>query len=318
MLNRIIQKSAPTDDDMKKIRQFTRRELEENEIYTFNVALCDNDVDRDFEKFSLQALKELQGLFVGKTGIFDHSMKTGDQKARIFDTYIERIDGKSTADGEDYYCLMAKAYMLNNEENSSLINDIDAGIKKEVSVSCSMEKSICSICNADRRTKGCEHRRGKSYNGKLCFDVLSDATDAYEFSFVAVPAQRQAGVRKSFCQKEKSDMKSIIKSIYTCEEDLVISKAQAKELSCYIDSLKDEARLGEEYKRQLAKEVVSLLSKSFPNMDKALFSSVASVMTTKELIGFKDGLQKEAKQMPKPQLASANHTIENNNSDFKI
>lgn len=113
-------------------------------------------------------------------------------------------------------------------------------------------------------------------------------------------------------------MKSIIKSIYTCEEDLVISKAQAKELSCYIDSLKDEARLGEEYKRQLAKEVVSLLSKSFPNMDKALFSSVASVMTTKELIGFKDGLQKEAKQMPKPQLASANHTIENNNSDFKI
>lgn len=318
MINSIITKSAIADDDMKKIQQFARRELSKDEIYTFNVALCDNDIDRDFEKFSLDALKELQKLFVGKTGIFDHSMKAMDQRARIYDTYIEKLDNKKTSDGEDFYCLMAKAYMLNNEENASLINDIDAGIKKEVSVSCSMGESKCSICGADRRTTGCEHRLGKTYNDKLCFSVLSKATDAYEFSFVAVPAQRQAGIRKSFCQKENFDMKDVIKSIYSCDEDMVISKSQAKELSSYIDNLKEEAKLGEEYKKQLAKDVVALLSKAFPNMDKSLFASVACVMTTKELIGFKNGLKASNALAPKPQISSTSKNVNNSNLEFKI
>lgn len=49
----------------------------------FSVVLCNNDVDRDHEKFTRRALEELGALFVGKTGIFDHSMKSGDQAARI-------------------------------------------------------------------------------------------------------------------------------------------------------------------------------------------------------------------------------------------
>ena len=37
-----------------------------------------------------------------------------------------------------------------------------------------------------------------SYGGKLCYFTLKAPTDAYEWSFVAVPAQRKAGVMKSF------------------------------------------------------------------------------------------------------------------------
>lgn len=318
MIKSIIKKSAIIDEDLKKIQQFARRELKLDEIYTFSVALCDNDVDRDFEKFTVDALHELQKLFIGKTGIFDHSMKACDQKARIFDTYVKHVEGKKTADGEDYYCLMAKAYMLNNEENASLINDIDAGIKKEVSVSCSMQGSTCSICNADRRNKGCSHRLGKSYDGRLCFNILTDATDAYEFSFVAVPAQRGAGITKSFTKKEDLDLNSIIKTISSCDDDMVLSKSQARELSSYIDDLKQEAKIGEEYKRQLGKEVVSLFAKSFPNMDKSLFSSITSVMTTKELLGFKDGLKSATSNAPKPQLVVEHSTENQNYAEFKI
>ena len=50
--------------------------------------LCNNDVDRDHEKFTRQALEKLGALFVGKTGIFDHSMKSGDQAARIYATAV--------------------------------------------------------------------------------------------------------------------------------------------------------------------------------------------------------------------------------------
>ena len=104
---------SPSTEDLKKINKYTRREFDADSLYVFTVILCDNDIDRDFEKFSLSALNELKTLFVGKTGISDHSMKSSDQKARVFETWIEKGNGTTTADGEPYYMLKAKAYMTN-------------------------------------------------------------------------------------------------------------------------------------------------------------------------------------------------------------
>ena len=63
--------------DLECINQYTRRPFTEQEVYTFSVVLCDNEIDRDFERFSVEALHTLSQLFLGKTGIFDHNMKTG-------------------------------------------------------------------------------------------------------------------------------------------------------------------------------------------------------------------------------------------------
>ena len=318
MTQGIILKSVATNEDLAKIQQFSRRELLPEEIYVFNVDLCNNDVDRDFEKFSVETLKQMAELFVGKTGIFDHSMKSADQTARIFDAFVERVNGKKTADGEDFYSLKAKAYMLNNEENKSLIDSIEAGIKKEVSVSCSVDKAYCSICHTDRKRAACEHRKGKMYGDRLCFNILTDATDAYEFSFVAVPAQREAGVTKSFSVKEEAEMQDIVKMISQGDE-ITLSKSQTNELYSYIEGLKQEAELGEAYKKKLIKQVVDLFKSAFPKMDEALFVSVASVMTSKELLGFCDGMKKSLNESKiKPQLAVKAETKMNDYSDFKI
>ena len=318
MTQGIIRKSVATNEDLAKIQQFSRRELLPEEIYVFNVDLCNNDIDRDFEKFSVETLEQMAKLFVGKTGIFDHSMKSSDQTARIFDAFVERINGKKTADGEDFYCLKAKAYMLNNEQNRSLIDSIEAGIKKEVSVSCSVDKAYCSICSTDRKRAACEHRKGRMYGDRLCFNILTDATDAYEFSFVAVPAQREAGVTKSFSLKEEAEMQDIVKMISQGDE-LTLSKSQTNELYSYIEGLKQEAELGEAYKKKLIKQVVELFKSAFPKMDEALFVSVASVMTSKELLGFCDGMKKSLNESKiKPQLAVKAETKMNDYSDFKI
>lgn len=318
MTQGIIRKSVATNDDLAKIQQFSRRELLPEEIYVFNVDLCNNDVDRDFEKFSVETLKQMAELFVGKTGIFDHSMKSADQTARIFDAFVEKVNGKKTADGEDFYSLKAKAYMLNNEENKSLIDSIEAGIKKEVSVSCSVDKAYCSICHTDRKRAACEHKKGKMYGDRLCFNILTDATDAYEFSFVAVPAQREAGVTKSFSVKEEAEMQDIVKMISQGDE-ITLSKSQTNELYSYIEGLKQEAELGEAYKKKLIKQVVDLFKSAFPKMDEALFVSVASVMTSKELLGFCDGMKKSLNESKiKPQLAVKAETKMNDYSDFKI
>lgn len=318
MTQGIILKSVATNEDLAKIQQFSRRELLPEEIYVFNVDLCNNDVDRDFEKFSVETLKQMAELFVGKTGIFDHSMKSADQTARIFDAFVEKVNGKKTADGEDFYSLKAKAYMLNNEENKSLIDSIEAGIKKEVSVSCSVDKAYCSICHTDRKRAACEHKKGKMYGDRLCFNILTDATDAYEFSFVAVPAQREAGVTKSFSVKEEAEMQDIVKMISQGDE-ITLSKSQTNELYSYIEGLKQEAELGEAYKKKLIKQVVDLFKSAFPKMDEALFVSVASVMTSKELLGFCDGMKKSLNESKiKPQLAVKAETKTNDYSDFKI
>ena len=72
------------EEILKRLNEFTRREMSEDEVYIFDVILCDNDIDRDGERFSQNALESLKKLFVGKTGIFDHNPKSGGQTARIF------------------------------------------------------------------------------------------------------------------------------------------------------------------------------------------------------------------------------------------
>lgn len=312
---------TPLQDDFDKIRQFTRKEFTADELYIFSLILCNNDIDRDYEKFSVSALNELAKLFIGKTGIRDHSMKAADQTARIFDTWVEKLPNRKTADGEDFYVLRAKAYMVRSEENKSLITEIEAGIKKEVSVSCSMALSTCSVCGKSRKNSGCSHINGRKYGGKTSFSILSNAADAYEWSFVAVPAQREAGVTKSFnIEKGDSDMTDIKKCLSTEDEQIVLSNKQAKEICSYIEEMEELAALGEEYKKSLIKELVSLCAKTVPQMDLKVFGGVAAVMTTKELLSFKNAFEKQqaVKNMPAPQLSVAQNKPKDNFNEFRI
>ena len=193
-------------DTIDKINSFTRREFKPEELYVFSVILCDNDIDRDCERFSDSALEQLRVLFIGKTGIFDHNASTSNQNARIFDTEIITDDQRTTKYGAPYKYLKASAYMVRTDENKNLIAEIEGGIKKEVSISCSAAKKICSVCGCNKAVQSCSHVKGKSYGGKICHVILDDITDAYEWSFVAVPAQVNAGVTKLF--SDTSDVKS--------------------------------------------------------------------------------------------------------------
>ena len=185
-----------TAEALEKINEYSVKELSSDEVFTFNVILCDNDIDRDTEKFTREALVKLGELFKGKTGIFDHEAKCTNQTARIYDTAVIDYPDRKTADGENYCALTAFAYMVRTEENKDFISEIEGGIKKEVSVSCTMGSRICSVCGCDRNVNPCMHVKGNTYGGKKCYISLENPLDAYEWSFVAVPAQKNAGVTK--------------------------------------------------------------------------------------------------------------------------
>ena len=179
---------TPTPEQLEKINRQSRAALTAEQVYCFSVRLCDDRPDRDNERFDTDALPRLAELFIGKTGICDHSWSAKDQVARIFDARTEP-EGEATI-------LRAWAYMLRGEHTDPIIANIEAGIHREVSVGCAMARTRCSVCGADYGS--CEHRKGEVYGGQTCCCVLSEPVDAYEFSFVAVPAQPAAGVMKGF------------------------------------------------------------------------------------------------------------------------
>jgi hypothetical protein len=191
-----------TEADLRAINKYALEPLKAEDVFTFKLALCDNDVDRDYERFSMKALVGLAKLFLGKTGIKDHRWSADNQVARIYATEVVQSESTVTKTGEPYAQLVAYCYMVKTAGNADLIAEIKGGIKKEVSVGCAMRRSTCTICGSDQTKRPCGHRKGTAYEkdgaGKeLCTYILDDPADAYEFSFVAVPAQRKAGASKT-------------------------------------------------------------------------------------------------------------------------
>lgn len=188
--------------DLDLINQHTRTPLAADQVYTVKLALCDNEIDRQYDQFTPNALNQLAALFIGKTVILDHSWSAKNQTARIYSTAVESVQGKQTSNGQPYMRLIAMAYMLNTAGNAEIIAALDGGILKEGSVAFRNDIDTCSICGNEYYSCDCPHWKGQAYteNGvaKTCHVTLDGVTDAYEFSLVAVPAQPAAGVTKGF------------------------------------------------------------------------------------------------------------------------
>ena len=300
-----------TDEELKLINGYTRRELSKDEVYVFSVVLCDNDIDRDGERFTVESLFELEKLFVGKTGIFDHNPTAKNQTARIFACKVEAVDGRKTATGDDYFRLKARAYLPVSEKNSDVILALDSGIIKEVSVGCAVEQVLCSICG--ERTEICPHKKGEKYGSKICCGELVNPYDAYEWSFVAVPSQKRAGVTKSaqIIGKE-NDMDSIMGKL-ELRKGVTLSQSECMRLLSYIDNLKQSAKDGVYYRDSLTAEVVKLSATVQPEISRETMESVAKTMTVSQLNEFKKAFEKKKNDTVAPVLQLGNR--KNNKKD---
>lgn len=286
--------SRCTAEELGAINTFAKTQLKQDEVYTFEVLLCDNEVDRDFERFSIPTLRELGELFTGATGICDHDWRSENQVARIYRTELVTEKNKTTSCGEAYTYLKGFAYMLRTEENSALIAEIDGGIKRETSVGCSVAKSVCSICGAEMGT--CSHEKGKVYGGERCCAVLTGAVDAYEWSFVAVPAQRGAGVIKSFVQTEAG-------------------RGYAAEY----ETLEKQAELGRKYMQTLRKQVLRLCLVCNRKLYPALEKSVGN-MEEPELSKLKEAFEEASLKLypPAVQLPGRGEITAFSGEEYKI
>lgn len=196
-----------TDADLKKINKYTLSPVSAEDVFIFKATIADNEQDdRNHMPFNLKALQDLRKLYPGKTMLKDHMRVADNQIARVYDTELVQDANKQTELGELHTELVAKIYMIKTDSNKDLIAEIIGGIKKEVSTSTVPEKMVCNICGVDNMKDYCRHWPGREYDvadntGKSakrrCKMLLHGAKEAYELSFVAVPAQPRAGTHKS-------------------------------------------------------------------------------------------------------------------------
>jgi len=255
---------APTAAQLETINALAKTRLNGEQVYVFSLRLCDDQIDRDGERFDTGALPGLAKLFIGKTGILDHRWSTEGQVARIFETQVVKE--------KDASYIRAWAYIRRGGKNDELIADIEAGIKKEVSVGCAMAQAVCSVCGSEYGT--CGHVKGERYDGQVCAVILKEPVDAYEFSFVAVPAQREAGVIKG------------LGAAVSLKELAAEHGAQAE-----YRALTKEAELGRRYRKELEDGVVRLGLALELGVSEPVLRSLAKTAGAEELLALKEALQ---------------------------
>ena len=256
---------VPTGAQLAAINAQAKGTLTAEQVYVFSLRLCDDQVDRDHERFDTEALPGLARLFIGKTGIVDHRWSADSQVARIFAAEVVREDRVSY--------IKAWAYIRRGGQADEIIADIEAGIKKEVSVGCAMGMAVCSVCGSEYGA--CGHRKGEHYDGQLCCAILREPMDAYEFSFVAVPAQRDAGVLKGLGAGKRS-LKEVADEF----------GAQGEYRALYQD-----AQLGRQYRQTLRDDVVRLCLSLELGVAEPTLRSVFAAAGGEDLLAVKTALE---------------------------
>lgn len=303
-MSKTVTAVQPDKAAMEKINLYTRRAYKPEEVYTFSVVLCDNEVDRDGECFTKETLEELAKLFVGKTGILDHEPTSKNQTARVFDAAVKEIPEKVTFLNEPYAQLTAQAYVPRNDGTKAFIESIESGIRKEVSVGCAVKKRVCSVCGAE----SCVHVPGKTYNGKRCVRILSGAAD--------VVKKFSPRFEESEKKKEVKTVYDIVKKLADGEDSVTVAKEELNMLKTELKALFDRAECGDRYRAALCERIYKLSAVVQPEFKRGLTEAITKSLGIAELEEMAAALAKAAeRKMPvMPQLA-AEKTEDTNAAD---
>ena len=183
---------------------------------------------------------------------------------------------------------------------------------------CSAAAKTCSICGKEQ----CAHLKGRIYQGKPCHKILQQITDAYEWSFVAVPAQVHAGVTKRYGSAEPESSAAIALQKQLAAQNYRLYESFGSHLGVAIDNIRLIARdqqyavvqertlMAQGLHDSIAQSLsflniqVQLLESGLKNDDKALVNdTVAQIRTGVQecyedvrelLLNFRERLHKES------------------------
>ena len=255
-------------------------------------------------------LDELVRCAVGKVqlkAVFEHALYTPEEKRAVLQmlrssgvNYV-KIQNMLSGHGARVEDVRFASEILGRNVGIK----IDGGIKKEVSVGCSIGKKVCSICGADRQEATCGHQPGKKYGGRLCYTLLEDPTDAYEWSFVAVPAQPAAGVTKSHAARKALHL-TPERAIAEMERgELHLDAAAAYGLRKHIAALEKKSEEAGRYRQSLCETIRRRTMLAQPQMPPALLEKSMAPLTVTELEELAALMKQQAEKRFAPMVQTA-------------
>lgn len=184
------------NNDLQDINKYTVDTLSADDVYVFDVILCDSEIDRVGDRMSEDFLEELANRAGGLTGLIDHDWSAKNQQSRVYRAWTEKVDNITR--------VHARAYTL--AKYTDYIDKISSGLLKEVSVSFESEGDTCSICGELMVDDGsgvcqCKNKHVPLHYYKIdntdvmCYNNIHKLKDLMEWSLVAVPCQRGAAIK---------------------------------------------------------------------------------------------------------------------------
>lgn len=146
----------PTERDLGRINSYALEPLNAEDVYVRRMHLCNNQVDRSFERFTERNLRQITKSIVGKSVMLGHDYR-GAPQGRFFDASVEKTDGVAHAVPEFYVVRAAPSA-------AEAIAQIDGGVWKDVSVGFNYEAMQCDLCGGDYLDfNACQHLAGEAY-----------------------------------------------------------------------------------------------------------------------------------------------------------
>lgn len=184
------EKAMDREDALAIINKHAPEPINPASIYLGKARLCNDQVDRSFERFPIPVLERFAQTLPGKPVLIGHEMKS-KPVGRWFSATVEPDETGITH-------LVADFYLATESE---LARDIKLGIAKEMSIGYKAAPRTCDICGqAYDDAHKLTHRAGAVYQGKICTVTYSGDPRAYEAlegSFVGIACQygAMAGVK---------------------------------------------------------------------------------------------------------------------------
>lgn len=206
-----VQRVAPSDSQMDKIKPFLLREFSADELYIRQMWLANDQPDRSYERFDLGYLGRFAETIQGKSVLIGHdygSVPVG----KFFDAEIIKDDES------DWQWCAPWFYMPVSPGNQLDRDNIDSGVWSYVSIGASVDYAglICDLCgqpyypwtSRDAQAPSCPHYLGQSYDGKMATATWTAAksdmskVEAVEGSIVYLGCQYDAAIAKSAEQSQ--------------------------------------------------------------------------------------------------------------------
>ena len=165
---------------LEKIRRLERNyNLTENDIFTFDVELTHNDLDRDNTYFSDGALETIANQCIGHLNV-----SPSYAEIRIYEAKVESLN-KETFDLRPYKSLVASCYILRNDINKCTIDWISKNPNcLDTSISCSISSKTLQDTGAVE---------------------ISNVDEFIDFAFMYIPFYKEFEVQYDYEDEDNED-----------------------------------------------------------------------------------------------------------------